>query len=251
MPVGSGNVSPIPRPPLIAVIAAAVLGLAAVAGGVSAIAYDLTREPTEAEKTAAAATEITSRWRALKASEIFPARFEQRVRKGSGVLRTAIRVGIAPEASCGKAFDAPVARILDKHGCRTALRVTYVDGSGTLATTLGIAVMPDADRATKAEGEFGSALGSKGVKDTYGVHTVPFPGTATASFEDSRRRAFHLTSNFTPYLFFRSSGWLADRPGLDKADIVETFAFAEETMQAVMAPFITGDDVCAKRSVRC
>ncbi|MFI0353584.1 hypothetical protein [Actinomadura sp. 9N407] len=249
MPVGSGNVPPIPRPPLIAVIAAAVLGLAAVAGGVSAIAYDLTREPTEAEKKTAAKIESSTRWRGLKAAEIFPARFDQRASEEStpGVLWSGVRAGIAPESSCEAAFDAPMAKILAEHGCRATLRATYVDGSGTLVATFGIAVLPDADRAMKAE----AALSSKAVKEKYGVRAVSFPGTVTAPFDDHRRQAFDLTSNTTPYLFFRSSGWLADRGDPEQANTVETFRFAETTMQKIMTPFLPGGDVCGKRGVRC
>ena len=35
---------------------------------------------------------------------------------------SALRVGIAPMASCAAAFDAPLARVLTKHGCQAVLR---------------------------------------------------------------------------------------------------------------------------------
>lgn len=243
-------------PPLLLIIAVAVLGLGALAGGVVPIAVDLTRKPTDAEIRAAGVKELAGRWRILTAGEIFPGRVEVRARdrfmkEMDPPAWTAVRAGIAPEASCAAAFDAALAKVLAKHGCRTALRATYLDGSGTLAATVGIAVMPDTRRASQAEGDFGATLGVHGVKERYGVRAVPVPGTAAAAFSDRRRRSFWLDTNGTPYLFFRSSGWLADRGGPPPAATDETFRFAGAALDRIAQTFAANADVCERRGVRC
>ncbi|MFB4312659.1 hypothetical protein [Actinomadura sp. 21ATH] len=242
-----------PRPPLAAVLATALLGLTAIAGGGFAIVHDLIREPTEAELLAARRTEAATRWRALNAGEIFPPRVDRRGQFSAPgqLLHTASRVGIAPEAPCRDAFDAPVAAILDRHGCRTALRATYVDGSRTLVTTVSVVAMPDPARAAKADGELSREIGVRGGKKTRGVRAVPFKGTLAASFDDSRRSDFWYSGNGTTYLFFRSSGWLTDRGSPAKYGTVESFDFAGYVTQALIKTFGSTTDVCEERGVRC
>ncbi|MFF5263206.1 hypothetical protein ACFY4C_30110 [Actinomadura viridis] len=244
------------KPPLLPIIVIAVLGLAALAGGAVPIAVDLTRKPTAAEVRAAEVKELGDRWRILTAGEIFPERVEVRARdrfmkEMDPPALTAVRAGIAPEASCAAAFDAGLARVLAKHGCRTALRATYLDGSGTLAVTVGIAVMPDARRASQAEADFGSTLGVSGGKERYGVRAVPVPGTAAAAFGDQRRRSLWFDTNGTPYLFFRSSGWLTDRGGPPLKATDPTFRFAEAALDKIAQTFAANTDVCERRGVRC
>ncbi|MEW2357239.1 hypothetical protein [Spirillospora sp. NPDC029432] len=245
--------SPSPKPPLIAVIATALLGLTAIAGGASAIVHDLTREPTEAEKRAAADAEAADRWRMRTASEIFPARVDQRtdgISRGE-VIYTALRVGIASPASCGAAFDARVAAVLAKYGCRTTLRATYVDGSRTLASTLGVAVLPDAARATKAGGELSTMLGFRGAKGREGLRTVPFAGTVAAAYTDSLRQEFWFNADNSPYVFFSSSGWLTGRGTPEKGRVVESFHFARYGLQQVERLFGANGPACERRGVRC
>jgi hypothetical protein len=263
--VALGAVS-VPSPPgrlrrstrsIVTIAVLAVLGTAAVVGGAVPVVADLTREPTDGEVRAAGEKEIGVRWRVLKASAIFPARLDHRVRRKGEPDRaveppawTAVRAGIAPETSCAKAFDAPFARILDRHGCRTVLRATYVDGSGTLVTTLGLAVLPDARRALRAESDLGgthsqSALGRAGLR------AVPFPGTAAAGFGDARRAAFGMESNGTPYLFFRTSGWTADRGMPAPGVLAERFDFARTGLNAIVATFAATTAVCEREGVRC
>jgi hypothetical protein len=237
-------------------LALAVFGLAAIAGGAVPIVLDLTREPTDAEIKAAGEKEIGARWRALTASQIFPARVDTKGHDGK--LRdldppawSAVRAGLAPEAACGKALDAPVAKVLARHGCRTVLRATYVDGSGTLAATIGIAVLADTRQAAQAEADLGSTLGVHGVKERYGVRVAEFPGTAAAGFEDSLRRDFWLDTNGTPYLFFRSSGWLADRGKVDQAQVLEQFYFARMVVDSAVKALGAQTGPCDRRGVRC
>ncbi|MFC5749355.1 hypothetical protein [Actinomadura rugatobispora] len=240
-----------------AIAVLALLGVAAVVGGAVPVVADLTREPTEREVRAAGEKEIGVRWRVLKASAIFPARLDHRVRLRSEGGRavdppawSALRAGIAPAASCARAFDAAFARVMDRHGCRTVLRATYVDDTGTLVATLGLAVMPDAARALRAESDLGATY-SRAALDRTGLRAVPFPGTAAAGFGDARRAAFGIESNGTPYLFFRASGWVADRGRPAPGAVAERFEFARTGLNSIVAIFAATTAVCEREGVRC
>lgn len=248
---GSPGSPPRGRRPWKAIIALAVCGLLGVAVGGVAIGADLTREPTADEIRLAGQKEMASRWRALDAGEIFPARAENRAygtgRRNPTPAWTALRVGIAPKASCAAGFDRPIADILVEYGCRAVLRATYVDGSHTLAATLGIAVMPGARQAAEAQ----IAIDGSPALRRHGVRTVAFPGTVTARFGDSLRQDFADEVTGTPYLFFTSSGWLTDRatPVTTKAD--DTFAFVRTALDKVELPFSDTTAPCDRPGVRC
>jgi hypothetical protein len=234
----------------------AVSGVLSIVGGGVAIRADLTRKPTANEIKAAGRKEIASRWRALTAGEIFPARADQTssygaVAESAAHTLSALRVGIAPAVSCAEGFDHPLAVVLIKHGCRTVLRATYVDAGGTLVTTLGVAVMPDAERADGAETDFTASLGAHGVKERYGVRAVSFPGTVAAGFGDSLRQDFSYDKNQTPYLFFRSSGWISDRGNPVEAVAANTFAFARDALEKVVLRLAETVQPCERRGVEC
>lgn len=244
------------RRPLVLIITLAVAGVLSIVVGGVAIGANLTRKPTANEVTAAGQKEIAARWRALKAGEIFPARADETwsyssVQESGAPTWTALRVGIAPGVSCAQGFDHPLAVVLAKHGCRTVLRATYVDGSGTLVTTLGVAVMPDAERAADAETEFNTSLKVGRDKGRYGVRAVSFPGTVTEDFGDSLRQDFSYEENHTPYLFFRSSGWITDRATPVKTVVVNTFAFARVALDKVVLRLAETAEPCERRGVEC
>jgi hypothetical protein len=254
MPVGPGRPKRSKR--RIAVgVSLAVLGLAAVAGGAVPIGWHLVREPTRAEIEAAGEKEIAARWRTLTAAQIFPAKVSTPGKDGYGKRVSpafgATRVGIAPAAACEETFDAPLARILVKHGCRTVLRATYVDDSGTLAATIGVAVMPSRARANSAEADAGAGLGAHVVKERYGVRVAEFPGTAAAGFRDSLRRDFWLDTNGTPYMVFRSSGWLVSRGRPAQEQVMERFYFAQSVSSAIRRTLGPQDQPCRTKGVRC
>ncbi|MFD0692292.1 hypothetical protein [Actinomadura fibrosa] len=229
----------------------AVAGVAAVAGGGAAIAVELNRSPSASQVRAAGQKELAERWRLMDAGEIFPARIESTEKTGGVATRVAVRVGIAPAASCAEGFDRKLANVLVAHGCRTVLRATYVDAGGTLATTLGIAVMPDTGRASAAEGDFGTRLGGDAVRERYGVRALAFAGTVVRDFDDSGRQDFWFGSNGTPYLFFRSSGWTTGRGGRVRPILADTFAFADTALNRVTQGFAVTDEPCDRKGVRC
>lgn len=242
------NGRPRPRWALITVLA--VSGLLGIATGGVAIGADLTRKPTANEIKLAGEKEIASRWRVLDAGEIFPARADMRaytpVQRFPVPTSSALRMGIAPKTSCAAGFDRPLADVLSAYGCRTVLRATYVDGSHTLVTTLGIAVMPNANQATEAE----TAADASPAVRHHGVHAVAFPGTIAAGFDDSLRQDFVDETNGTPYLFFSSSGWITDRATPVKA-VDNTFDFVRTALNKVELSFADTTAPCDRPGVRC
>ncbi|MBO2455139.1 hypothetical protein J4573_49195 [Actinomadura barringtoniae] len=247
------------RPRRLLAAALAALGLASIIGGGTAIAADITRKPTAKERDKAGEKEIATRWRRLNAAEIFPTSFEPGLatqyaavngNEKDPLLRSQ-RAGIAAPAPCAEALDPKLAAVALKHGCSQVLRATYVDSSGTMATTLGIAVMPDSRAVDRAEGAFDSALGTNAAKERFGVRVVAFPGTPARNFADANRQDFFEGSNGTPYLFFRSSGWLVARGHVDRDRVTETFGFADTALGKVIHTFSLIEAPCKRKDVRC
>ncbi|HEV7933013.1 MAG TPA: hypothetical protein VGP70_11985 [Actinomadura sp.] len=242
---------------VIAIAALAALGLAAMSGGGFALAHELTRKPTAKEVEAAGAAELASRWRIRTAGEIFPATVDYSASGGLAASRgkpdallRARRAGIASAATCQEALDRRVADILVKHHCRTMLRATYLDASGTLVTTLGIAVMPSPDAADAVESEFNTAFGTGGNgKD--GLRGVGFTGTVAEGFGDRQRQELWLGQNRTPYVFFHASGWADGRTRITGRERVEQFDFASALSTHLMTGFVRADRPCETRGVRC
>jgi hypothetical protein len=236
--------------------ALAVLGLTAIGGGTVPIVADLTREPTKAEIEAAGRKETALRWRLLTAAQIFPARVAPTFDTFDGTMPspppwTAVRTGIARPATCEQAFDPRLVRVLVKHGCRTVLRATYVDDSGTLATTIGVAVMPGTEPAAQVVIETGGGRDEQGDLRRYGIRVARFPGTAAAAYQDSLRRDYRVESFDGPYLIFRASGWLTDRGRPDPDQVTERFSFARSVSEAVQRTLEAKAPPCDGKGVRC
>lgn len=173
-----------------------VVGLGAVTGGGFLLVRDLTR-------TATASLEVASRWQRLPAGTIFPRSI--RYTDADSLNTTARRVGIAPPSRCGVALDRRVAAVVKRAGCTTVLRATYVDASGTLISTVGVAVMASAHAARQA-----SALVMPSQLSA-GIRSVRFGGTIADEFGDSQRQLFAFVYMPGPYLFFSTGGYADGR----------------------------------------
>ncbi|MFC4058262.1 hypothetical protein ACFOWE_08155 [Planomonospora corallina] len=179
----------------------AVSALGALAGLVGLLRETTARPLTEAEKTHYVEEDIARRWHSWPAALVFPPELEY-VGLGRAQLY-ARRVGIAPETTCRSGTDAAVGEILERHGCRTLLRATYVDQSSTFAVTVGIAVMEDAERRAAATGELAS-------DDRVGVRPVAFRGTATELFGAAQRQR-NAWLGVGPYVVFSAAGYADGR----------------------------------------
>lgn len=255
-PAGAAEPARWRRGRLLVSAALAVAGLAAMITGGVTIAQMLTRKPTGSEIEAAGVKELASRWQGLKAGEIFPAEialedgWEYELKDSERARPKALLVGIAPPAACGTALDPKAAEAIAAHGCRTVLRATYVDESGTRLATLGIVVLRDADAAAGADADYTARFGVEG-KNTHGLRVAAFPGTVAAAFTDARRQEIWLESGFGPYLFLRAAGWADERPKIPGGVRGERFEFAESSMRKLKERFVELDKPCTSRRVEC
>jgi hypothetical protein len=217
-------------------------GLAGLAAGGFALYAELTRRPTAAEAAAAGRAEIATRWQRLPAGRLFPASVSY---LGPGKQRiTAQRVGIAPAASCAAALDPAAATIFRTHGCRTVLRATYADASGSLAVTVGVAVMP-------STAEVQSAVSNLTIQPGHaGVRAAGFPGTRVAGYSDAQRGWFHAAVGNGPYAFFYAAGFADGRRGT--GDLTSA---PQHLGSGVLTRLITeltgGGSPCARADIRC
>ncbi|MEV0587356.1 hypothetical protein [Nonomuraea sp. NPDC050310] len=183
---------------------AAVVATSAVLvllGTVGLVAETRSRPLTPAEQMRYQQEEIARRWQAWPATGVFPEEV-----KYLGLQRLpqyARRVGIAPEVSCGRAVDAAVADVLDRHGCLTTLRATYIDETATFVFTVGVAVLESEESRVSAAEELSG-------DDRVGVLPVAFPGTVTERFGvDQRQRNAWVGAG--PYLVFATGGYVDGR----------------------------------------
>ncbi len=203
---------PPPRPRLRLAATAVVAGLIGLVASLVGLGIGvMPRHFTAPEQQKIISWEVGKRWQAWQAGEIFPASVTYQVPATSlasdrGLILTARRVGIAPEASCATVTDSAAARVLAGHGCTTVLRATYADATGAFVTTVGVAVLPSARAATAVE----TALSGPG---TFlpGVRPAAFPHTLTAWFGDAGRQV-SLSMSAGPYLVMYTAGYADGRP---------------------------------------
>jgi hypothetical protein len=220
-----------------------VIGVAALAGGGTALVLEFTRHATNAEAQAAATAEISSRWQRLPAGRILPAQLSFTDRTGLTVRID--RIGIAPTAACAPAADPAVAQALVSAGCVTMVRATYVDDTGTFVLTLGIAVMPSAAAARTAAAQVGSGTAA-------GIRAVSFPGTTASLFGDAQRQAFNFYYPAqAPYLYLAVGGFTDGRvrtagaaePGLN--DLLDNIPYDLVTIMTQHG------NACREQDIRC
>jgi hypothetical protein len=225
-------------------VAVGVLGLGALGGGGFAVERELTRPPTTAELNAASTVESQLRWRLRSADELFPTTVPY-LDYADSETRKAHLIGVAPAAKCAQALDREIAEVVATYGCITVLRATYVDQSGTLLMAVGVAVMPNRDKAAAAE----SAL--LGVRDSKGVHPAAFPNTVADRFGDPQRQLLGLQANSTPYLFLHAEGWADGRPQVKQDERVQDFEFSSKILIAVLGEFARTDAPCKVKEIQC
>jgi hypothetical protein len=222
----------------------ALCGLAASAAGVAG--QVLPRRFTLAQQRHIVAWEMARRWRTERAGRIFPAGVRYHlpgaaVNSGRDLSLTARRLGIARQATCTAAADRAAARVLDRLGCQGVLRATYVDSTGSMLTTVGVAVLRDNRAATEAASDLS---GARGHRDGWlpGVRPVGYPRTLAADFRE-RDRQFTTVAPEGPYLIMSAAGFSDGRPKLpvtsDGYTEDEMRSFAVGVANAIGAPLGT------------
>lgn len=233
-------------PRRIAVTVLSLLGLCAIGGGAAGLIAVHDRKPTAAQVAVAVRIDFAQKWRRLSAGQIFPATVSYT--STFGVAQNAIRIGIAPPASCARAMDPAAARVLVKAGCITVLRATYADPSGTALATVGVAVMRSASAADSA---FGTIVRGK----LGALLPVSFPGTIAARFTPRARETSAEQQASGPYLLFDTAGYADGRA--TKAYQADMYGETVTTdlptglTNALAITFTAPADSCADRDIRC
>jgi hypothetical protein len=223
------------------ILAALALGLAGLTASAAGIAMQiLPRRFNAAQQQQIMAWESARHWRVLSAGKIFPATVSYQVPAyalgGESVLPlTAHRVGIAPQASCGAAAASPgVGAVLDRHGCVKMLRATYIDATGSLVVTVGVAVMPG---QAAAEASARALPVQRGLRS--GVRPLAYPDTLTTGFGDAQRQLTAAISR-GPYLILSATGYADGRPRVpgssDLYDQEEMTSLANGVTGAIGSP---------------
>jgi len=153
---------------------------------------------------------------------------------GTGLALTAQRIGIARQATCNAATDPAAARVLDRQGCQAVLRATYVDSTGSLVVTVGVAVLPSA----AAAGTVAATLPHSG-RPGAGVRAVAFSQTLASSFGGRQRQLSWVVSD-GPYLIMSVAGYADGRPRVplssDSYAAQEMTSAADGVAEAVAMP---------------
>src|SRR5208283_3211033 len=229
----------------LAVGIAAIILLAAAVGAADRAHAELTRKPTAAELSVAAAFGEASRWQRWLAGQIFPAGLPYTTNLLND--ETARRAGIAPGYGCAAAVDAALAALTRRYGCRAALRASYLDQPGGVVYTLGVLAFPD----PRAAAGFFSHY-SAGRSPVRGLHALALPGTPAAAFADAARQAASA-SLYGPYVVLTVAGYADGRPAAATGERrPSAFAPATQLATEIGTPLAQPETVrCATRQWSC
>ena len=221
-------------------LGALVIGLAGLAVSAAGAAGQLLpRRFTAAQQQQIMTWQTAGRWRTRRAGQIFPATVSYQLpgyslASGTGLDLTARRIGIARQAACRAATDPAAARVLERRGCEAVLRATYVDSTGSLLVTVGVAVLPSA----VAAGAVAATLPHTG-RPGAGVRAVAFAQTLASSFGDRQRQLSWAVSD-GPYLIMSVAGYADGRPRVplssDSYAAQEMTSAADGVAEAVAMP---------------
>lgn len=187
----------------LAVAVAAAIVLVAAFGAAGRAHAELTRKPTSAELSAAAALGEASRWQRWPAGQIFPAKlpYTSNLRNGEA----ARRAGIAPGDGCAAAVDTALVALTRRYGCRAALRASYLDQLGGVIYTIGVLAFPGPRGAAGFFRHY-----SAGLIPVRGLHALALPGTPAAAFTDAARQAASASLH-GPYVVLTVAGYADGR----------------------------------------
>jgi hypothetical protein len=194
---------------VVVLLAVGLCGLAAAAAGV---AHEvLPRQFSAAQQQQIMAWEMSRRWRAMSAGEIFPAAIGYQVpadalQASQGLELSASRLGIARQGACSADVSVLAAKILTAGHCLALLRATYVDASQSMVVTIGVAVLPGAAQAALAD----RRLSAPGRGLTLAVGAFAVPGTAAGAFRDRQRQLSDAVSE-GPYVIMSAGGFADGR----------------------------------------
>jgi hypothetical protein len=211
----------------VTLLIAALCGLGVAAVG--AAHQLLPRQFTAAQRQRIETWEMTRRWRALPAGKIFPAAVSYQLPSSAfygqpGLKLSAHRLTIDTSANCKGSLSVTAARILAHHGCAAVLRATYVDASGSLVATVGVAVLPDSSAAQAVV----SALGNGSAAEP--LRALKVAGTLADEFRDPERQVSRVAAA-GPYVVFSTAGFTDGRP----REKISTDAYLDHELTSLTA----------------
>jgi hypothetical protein len=197
--------------------AAVFLGISVVAGLTTHA--DLTRGPTAAQRSAAAAAAVAGRWRTWPAGRIFPAVLSY----DTDLLTTenADRISISTDVSCASAIEPSLARLAARDHCQAGLRAAYLDQLQGIVYTIGVLAFPDAHMAAAFSARLPGAAG------TIPLRALAIPGTASARFSADARQAA-VSRHAGPFVVLTAAGYADGEPA----------GAGQEARPAIFAPTV-------------
>jgi hypothetical protein len=194
-----------------AMILALGLGLSGLAGSAVGVMHQLLpRQFTVAQQQQIITWEMTSRWRELPAGRIFPATVAYEISGAAldgsqGLVLRAHRLGISRQVGCAAGASAAAATVLTAGHCAAMLRATYLDSSGSLVVTVGVAVLRSTAAATAAAAKLRAVPGL-----AMAVRAVPVQGTPARAFRDPHRQ-LAFAGSAGPYVVMSVVGFADGR----------------------------------------
>jgi hypothetical protein len=125
------------------------------------------------------------------------------------------------------------------------LRATYVDASGTLVTTIGVAVL----RSARAAGDADVRL--TGGTLTAGVRAATFGGTIASGFGDRQRVVFGIEHAAGPYLFFYTGGYADGRPDKSPSLNGDLLTLGDSVATTVESVLTRYKNPCSMKDIKC
>jgi hypothetical protein len=194
---------------MVAMLGIGLAGLAAAAVGVAH--QMLPRQFTVVQQRRIMTWEVTRRWRSLPAGSIFPVTVGYKVpatavNSSQNLPLTARRLGVSPQSSCLGGVSEQAAAILSGGHCSAVLRATYLDSSGSMVVTVGVAVLPDPQAAAAVAHQL--AVHGQGM--ALSVRALPVAGTAASGFGDRQRQLSDVV-DAGPYVVLSTAGFADGR----------------------------------------
>ncbi|MDT3400710.1 hypothetical protein RKE29_29620 [Streptomyces sp. B1866] len=196
-----------------------VLGLGLLGG--AAVGTWATGGDSPPDAEAAAYAHAWAAWHSVPVDDLFPPTLRGDGAGPGGADRVWTRVAVAPDSSCGGAFDPLLAKALAPVGCGRLLRATYADATSTSVTTVGLLV-------TRADADGMRALARRFAAERLGDRAdllprpYPAPGTAAAGFGDAQRASWHIeVLTDLPTVVYAVTGFADARPVTDPRPAAE------------------------------
>lgn len=220
--------------------AAICLAVAVTAG--TAASSALHRQPTAAERAAAARSAVIARWRSWPAGRIFPASLGYQTSLLTS--ETADRTGISRQDSCTAALAASLAGLSARERCLAGLRASYADQLRGTVYTIGLFVFPNSRRAAA----FLTGLAAT----QFPLRALAVAGTASARFDGAARQTSRARQA-GPFVIVTTAGYADGRPAASSGETrISVFAPASQLSSEVMSPLTALVTVnCASRAWSC